>query len=126
MAKLLSLIMINYNGKTTIAHNRKVRVIYMPLRPPGEIPGGNGGAKSFKTKQNQTQLNKSCVTPNTVKSRVSRLGKARFIPVGGAHNPEVAGSSPVSATTKSPVFSMDTGFSHTFLGQGKWCILTPI
>lgn len=93
----------------------RVNLESMYLRPPGAIPGGNGGAKSLKTRRNQTQFNKNRITPNAVKSRASRLSKARFIPVGGAHNPEVAGSNPVSATMSSE----DNGFRylHSFLLQ---------
>ena len=93
----------------------RVNLECMYLRPPGAIPGGNGGAKSLKTIQNQTQLIKNHFTPNAAISSCSRLFRALFFRKISAHNPEVAGSSPVSATMSSE----DNGFRylHSFLLQ---------
>ena len=73
-----------------------------PLRPPGGYPGGNGGENFFKNRQSYTKLRKGRLAANEDVSRPFWSLEPPQIPVSGSHNPEVAGSSPVSATTKKP------------------------
>ena len=66
------------------------------------IRGVMGGETFFKNRQSYTKLLKGRVTANEDVSRSFWLLEPPQIPVSGFHNPEVAGSSPVSATIKKP------------------------
>ena len=86
------------------------------------IRGVMGGENFFKNRQNHTKLRKGRVTANEDVSRPFWLLEPPQIPVSGSHNPEVAGSSPVSATTKSPEISTISGLL-LYLFVSRKCIL---
>ena len=79
------------------------------------IRGVMGGENFFKNRQSYTKLLKGRLTANEGISRPFWSLEPPQIPVSGSHNPEVAGSSPVSATMSSE----DNGFRylHSFLLQ---------